>query len=273
MKKKLLKLFLKILFILLPNIFFAKADSSFVKTNRFGVHWGWSHWSQPSAGELNNINVFYFASRTPDIGLLFERTFMPKIYYSLGINYMQLNTGLDLQFNRNDFYPWFNSVENGPYSLKSINSNFQYRSIGLSCAMGYEWLNTKSFIIKTAAGINAAHFILRGGSSIWHTELQTINGIQYPIATAFISQPGITTGIRDIFEDRIFVPAVRLSGEIVHKIRKTHVGVGYHVNLGLRKLFRTRDGIDFLPMDPQYRQKTGTEMNFNYWGMRFFVGF
>jgi len=273
MKKFKLRTCLFLCSILVSSSLLARKDSSFVKSNRYGFHFGRSNWEQPTTGSLNGVDIIYRAARSPDIGLYMERTFYPKVYYAVAINYMQLNTSIDLSFNRNDFYPWFGSQENGPNSPLILAANYKNQSIGFSFSMGYEWVNAKEWLIKTAIGLNGAHFISGQESSVVFTELQTINGIQYPIETARIWQPRFNGGIKDIADRRVLVPALRLNGEVIHKLKGIHLGLGYNVNFGLRKLIRSSDSISFLPMSLEYRQKTNSEMKFNYWGFRAFIGF
>jgi hypothetical protein len=248
-------------------------DSSFAKSNRYYLHAGGNQWSQPTAGLLDKVAIDYRAKKSLDFGVRFERTFHPKFYYAIALNYTQLHTYLQFDFNRNDFYPWFGSQENGPNRPLGLGVAFSSDCIGLSFNLGYEWINSKNWLIKTALGLHGAHFIAGSSGNYTFTEVQTINGQQYNVATIRLNQPLFNGGISDIADVKFYNPAFQIQGEVIHKFNRIHLGVGYNVNLGFRKLFRSRNRITFLPDSPEYRQVTTTEMNFNYWGMRFFLGF
>lgn len=259
--------------IFLTTSLHGKIDSSFAKSNRFYLHAGGNQWSQPTAGQLDKVAIEYRAKKSLDFGVRFERTFHPKFYYAIALNYTQLHTYLQFNFNRNDFYPWFGGQQNGPNRPYGFGLNIDNDCLGISFNVGYEWINSRSWLIKTALGLHAAHFMTDFSSSHIFTEEQTIDGNQYNVATTFFSQPLFNGGISDIADVKFYNPAFQIQGEVIHKFNRIHLGVGYNVNLGFRKLFRSRDRITFLPDSPEYRQVTTTEMRFNYWGMRFFVGF
>jgi hypothetical protein len=239
-------------------------DSIVIKKNRFYVHLGRSHWNNPTLDQLEDITSKYVAFRTIDLGVHFERKFSPKFYYNISLNYMQLNTQMDLNFNRNNFYPYFNSDTSGTFRSRSFSNYFENKSFGLSGTIGYEWIQSNAFLLKSCAGFNFAHFITKESRFI---EYESIGGVPFGEALAIINQPEPTSS------RRLVVPALRLGIEFVFTKTKLNFGLGFNVNLGLERLFESKPAVDFLPFSSDYRRITNSEMRFNYSGIRFFVGF